>query len=99
MSLSLSLHLLCPGSGNIDKVDLSKLGLIEGSLKQAKDKMANSDLDRKLTELNNVAKSQEEMITDYDRQIKEIQSDIANLNDIKDTLPDGCFNTPSLERP
>lgn len=79
-------------------MDLSKLGLIEGSLKQAKDKMANSDLDRKLTELNNVAKSQEEMITDYDRQIKEIQSDIANLNDIKNTLPNGCFNTPSIER-
>uniref|UniRef100_A0A8C7W261 Laminin, gamma 1 n=1 Tax=Oncorhynchus mykiss TaxID=8022 RepID=A0A8C7W261_ONCMY len=85
--------------GNIDKVDLSKLGLIEGSLKQAKDKMANSDLDRKLAELNDVAKSQEEMITDYDRQIREIRSDIANLNDIKNTLPDGCFNTPSLERP
>lgn len=98
MSLSLSLHLLCPGSGNIDKVDLSKLGLIEGSLKQAKDKMANSDLDRKLAELNDVAKSQEEMITDYDRQIREIRSDIANLNDIKNTLPNGCFNTPSIER-
>ncbi|XP_038859912.1 laminin subunit gamma-1-like isoform X1 [Salvelinus namaycush] len=84
--------------GNIDKVDLSKLGLIEGSLKQAKDKMANSDLDRKLAELNDVAKSQDEMITDYDRQIKEIQSDIANLNDIKNTLPNGCFNTPSIER-
>ncbi|CAB1317552.1 unnamed protein product [Coregonus sp. 'balchen'] len=85
--------------GNIDKVDLSKLGLIEGSLKQAKDKMANSDLDRKLAELNDVAKSQEEMITDYDRQIREIRSDIANLNDIKNTLPGGCFNTPSLEQP
>ena len=79
-------------------MDLSKLGLIEGSLKQAKDKMANSDLDRKLSELNDVAKSQEVMITDYDRQIKEIQSDIANLNDIKNTLPNGCFNTPSIER-
>uniref|UniRef100_A0A6Q2Z0Q9 Laminin subunit gamma-1 n=1 Tax=Esox lucius TaxID=8010 RepID=A0A6Q2Z0Q9_ESOLU len=85
--------------GNIDKVDLSKLGLIEGSLKQAKDKMANSELDRKLADLNEVAKSQEEMITDYDRQITEIRADIANLQDIQKTLPNGCFNTPSLERP
>ncbi|KAL0966040.1 hypothetical protein UPYG_G00289940 [Umbra pygmaea] len=85
--------------GNIDKVDLSKLGLIESSLKQAKDKMANSELDRKLTDLNEVAKSQEEMITDYDRQINEIRADIANLQDIQKTLPIGCFNTPSLERP
>ncbi|KAB5579854.1 hypothetical protein PHYPO_G00199730 [Pangasianodon hypophthalmus] len=85
--------------GNIDKVDLSKLDQIDRSLKEAKEKMAGSDLDRKLKELNDVAKSQEDMITDYDRQIREIRSDIANLNDIKNTLPNGCFNTPSLERP
>ncbi|XP_071392229.1 laminin subunit gamma-1-like, partial [Centroberyx affinis] len=85
--------------GNIDKVDLSKLNLIDESLKKAKGKMADSALDRKLEELNDVAKTQEEMINDYDRQIREIRADIANLNDIKNTLPDGCFNTPSLERP
>ncbi|XP_053739856.1 laminin subunit gamma-1 [Synchiropus splendidus] len=85
--------------GNIDKVDLSKLNMIEDSLKQAKNKMANSDLERKLEELSDVARTQEEMINDYDRQIREIRSDIANLNDIKNTLPEGCFNTPSLERP
>ncbi|XP_030630034.1 laminin subunit gamma-1 [Chanos chanos] len=85
--------------GNIDKVDLSKLDQIDGSLKQAKKKMADSELDKKLKELNDVAKNQEDMINDYDRQIKEIRADIANLEDIKNTLPEGCFNTPSLERP
>ena len=86
-------------AGNIDKVDLSKLNQIDESLKRAKGKMADSDLDRKLTELNDVARTQEEMISDYDRQIREIRADITNLNDIKNTLPEGCFNTPSLERP
>uniref|UniRef100_A0A672NHM3 Laminin subunit gamma-1 n=1 Tax=Sinocyclocheilus grahami TaxID=75366 RepID=A0A672NHM3_SINGR len=85
--------------GNIDKVDLSKLNQIDSALKDAKDKMAGSELDRKLKELNDIAKSQEDMISDYDRQIREIRADIANLNDIKNTLPVGCFNTPSLERP
>nr|CAD27803.1 lamC1 [Tetraodon nigroviridis] len=85
--------------GNIDRVDLSKLNEIDESLKNAKGKMADSDLDRKLAELNDMARSQEDMIVDYDRQIQEIHADIANLNDIKNTLPDGCFNTPSLERP
>ncbi|XP_034039360.1 laminin subunit gamma-1 [Thalassophryne amazonica] len=85
--------------GNIDKVDLSKLNQIDESLKRAKAKMADSDLDRKLAELNDVARTQEEMINDYDRQIREIRADISNLNDIKDTLPIGCFNTASLERP
>lgn len=86
-------------SGNIDRVDLSKLNEIDESLKNAKGKMSASDLDRKLAELNDMARTQEDMISDYDRQIKEIHADIANLNDIKNTLPEGCFNTPSLERP
>ncbi|KTF71929.1 hypothetical protein cypCar_00046011 [Cyprinus carpio] len=85
--------------GNIDKVDLSKLNQIDSALKDAKDKMAGSELDRKLKELNDIAKSQEDMIGDYERQIREIRADITNLNDIKNTLPEGCFNTPSLERP
>uniref|UniRef100_A0A3P8WAY1 Laminin, gamma 1 n=2 Tax=Cynoglossus semilaevis TaxID=244447 RepID=A0A3P8WAY1_CYNSE len=85
--------------GNIDKVDLSKLNQIDESLKRAKGKMADSELDRKLAELNDVARTQESMINDYDRQIREIRADIGNLNDIKNTLPEGCFNTPSLERP
>ncbi len=80
-------------------MDLSKLNQIDSALKEAKDKMAGSELDRKLKELNDIAKSQEDMISDYDRQIREIRADIANLNDIKNTLPEGCFNTPSLERP
>lgn len=86
-------------AGNIDKVDLSKLNQIDESLKRAKDQMKDSELDRKLAELNDVARSQEDMINDYDRQIREIRADIANLNDIKNTLPEGCFNTPSLEQP
>lgn len=86
-------------SGNIDRVDLSKLNEIDESLKNAKGKMSDSDLDRKLAELNDMARTQEDMINDYDRQIREIHADIANLNDIKNTLPEGCFNTPSLERP
>ncbi|KAL4656079.1 laminin subunit gamma-1 [Arapaima gigas] len=90
---------LSVGLGNIDKVDLSKLDQIDGSLKQAKEQMDNSELDRKLKELNDIAKGQEDMITDYDRQIREIRADISNLEDIKNTLPSGCFNTASLEQP
>lgn len=80
-------------------MDLSKLNQIDESLKRAKGKMGDSELDRKLTELNEVARSQQVLIDDYDRQIQEIRADILNLNDIKNTLPDGCFNTPILERP
>ncbi|XP_033885276.3 laminin subunit gamma-1-like [Acipenser ruthenus] len=85
--------------GDIDNVDLNKLKEIEELLAKAKNQMKDNELDRKLAELNGAAKQQEDMIKDYDRQIGEIRADIDNLEDIKNTLPSGCFNTPSIETP
>lgn len=89
-----------PGStGQLDTVDLNKLNEIEGTLNKAKDEMKVSDLDRKVSDLENEAKKQEAAIMDYNRDIEEIMKDIRNLEDIRKTLPSGCFNTPSIEKP
>ncbi|XP_008566171.1 PREDICTED: laminin subunit gamma-1, partial [Galeopterus variegatus] len=85
--------------GQLDTVDLNKLNEIEGSLNKAKDEMKVSDLDRKVSDLENEAKKQEAAIMDYNRDIDEIIKDIHNLEDIRKTLPSGCFNTPSIEKP
>lgn len=85
--------------GQLDTVDLNKLNEIEGTLNKAKDEMKVSDLDRKVADLENEARKQEAAIMDYNRDIDEIIKDIHNLEDIKKTLPSGCFNTPSIEKP
>ncbi|KAK2503340.1 hypothetical protein MC885_013915, partial [Smutsia gigantea] len=85
--------------GQLDTVDLNKLNEIEGILNKAKEEMKVSDLDRKVSDLENEAKKQEAAIMDYNRDIEEIMKDIRNLEDIKKTLPSGCFNTPSIEKP
>uniref|UniRef100_A0A8C0WK76 Laminin subunit gamma-1 n=1 Tax=Castor canadensis TaxID=51338 RepID=A0A8C0WK76_CASCN len=85
--------------GQLDTVDLNKLNEIEGTLNKAKDEMKVSDIDRKVSDLENEAKKQEAAIMDYNRDIEEIMKDIRNLEDIKKTLPSGCFNTPSIEKP
>uniref|UniRef100_A0A6I8N883 Laminin subunit gamma-1 n=2 Tax=Ornithorhynchus anatinus TaxID=9258 RepID=A0A6I8N883_ORNAN len=85
--------------GQLDTVDLNKLNEIEGTLNQAKEEMTVSDLDRKVADLESEAKKQEAAIVDYNRDIEEILKDIRNLEDIKKTLPSGCFNTPSIEKP
>ncbi|XP_013970599.2 laminin subunit gamma-1 [Canis lupus familiaris] len=85
--------------GQLDTVDLNKLNEIEGTLNKAKDEMKVSDLDRKVSDLENEARKQEAAIMDYNRDIEEIMKDIRNLEDIKKTLPTGCFNTPSIEKP
>lgn len=90
---------LLGSTGQLDTVDLNKLNEIEGTLNKAKDEMKVSDLDRKVSDLENEARKQEAALMDYNRDIEGIMKDIRNLEDIKKTLPSGCFNTPSIEKP
>ncbi|KFV96685.1 Laminin subunit gamma-1, partial [Fulmarus glacialis] len=85
--------------GQLETVDLNKLNEIEGTLNSAKDQMKDSDLDQKVSFLEREARKQDDAIQAYNRDIEEILKDISNLEDIKKTLPSGCFNTPSIEKP
>ncbi|KFQ19837.1 Laminin subunit gamma-1, partial [Merops nubicus] len=85
--------------GRLETVDLNKLSEIEGTLNSAKDQMKDSDLDQKVSFLEREARKQDDAIQAYNRDIEEILKDISNLEDIKKTLPSGCFNTPSIEKP
>ncbi|KAF7241285.1 Laminin subunit gamma-1 [Varanus komodoensis] len=85
--------------GRVEPVDLSKLNEIEDTLNTAKKQMRDNDLDRKVADLEKAAKKQASAINEYNRDISTILKDISNLEDIKKTLPSGCFNTPSIEKP
>ncbi|XP_070602395.1 laminin subunit gamma-1 [Erythrolamprus reginae] len=83
----------------VEPVDQSQLSTIEDTLNAAKNQMKDSDLDRKVSELEKAAEKQASAINEYNRDINTILKDINNLEDIKKTLPSGCFNTPSIEKP
>ncbi|XP_029473506.1 laminin subunit gamma-2-like [Rhinatrema bivittatum] len=85
--------------GQLSPVDLNKLIEIEDTLNAAKKQMKDSDLDGKVAKLEKEAKLQDDSIQAYQRDINDIIKDISNLEDIKKTLPVGCFNTPSIEKP
>ncbi|KAH0618288.1 hypothetical protein JD844_017344, partial [Phrynosoma platyrhinos] len=76
-----------------------KLNEIEDTLNTAKKQMRDNDLDRKVSDLEKAAEKQASAINEYNRDINTILKDISNLEDIKKTLPTGCFNTPSIEKP
>lgn len=61
--------------------------------------MKDSDLERKLADLEKAEKEQANAIITYQQDIEDILKDIKNLEDIKQTLPPGCYNTQSLETP
>lgn len=86
-------------AGDLETVDLSKLEEIERTLNNAQNQMRDNDLDRKVSDLEKAAERQASAIDEYNRDIDTILKDIANLEDIKKTLPTGCFNTPHIERP
>ncbi|XP_026559056.1 laminin subunit gamma-1 [Pseudonaja textilis] len=83
----------------VEPVDQSQLSTIEDTLNAAKNQMKDSDLDRKVSELEKAAEKQASAISEYNRDISTILKDINNLEDIKKTLPSGCFNTPHIEKP
>lgn len=86
-------------AGTLETVDLKKLEEIEGTLNIAKNQMTENELDRKVSDLEKAAEKQASTIEEYNRDIETIVKDINNLEDIKKTLPSGCFNTPSIEKP
>ncbi|XP_067846571.1 laminin subunit gamma-1 isoform X2 [Heptranchias perlo] len=85
--------------GQLDNVDVNRLKEIEKTLNNAKDQMKDSDLERKLADLEKAEKEQANAIITYEQDIQDILKDIRNLEDIKQTLPPGCYNTQSLETP
>ncbi|CAH2311352.1 laminin subunit gamma-1 [Pelobates cultripes] len=85
--------------GSLDTVDVGKLKELESTLDNAKSQLRDSDLDRKVAELEESARLQDAALLSYERDIKQIEEDIKNLQDIKNTLPPGCYNTPIIEKP
>lgn len=80
-------------------MDLSKLNELERTLEDSKSQLRNSNLDRKVAELEESARRQDEALISYQQDIDQILKDIENLEDIKNTLPPGCYNTPIIEKP
>uniref|UniRef100_A0A8C5QNT2 Laminin subunit gamma 1 n=1 Tax=Leptobrachium leishanense TaxID=445787 RepID=A0A8C5QNT2_9ANUR len=85
--------------GSLDSVDVGKLNDLERTLDDAKSQLRDSDLDRKVSVLEESARLQDAALLSYQRDIDQILDDIKNLEDIKNTLPTGCYNTPVIEQP
>uniref|UniRef100_UPI00398F0407 laminin subunit gamma-1-like n=1 Tax=Pristiophorus japonicus TaxID=55135 RepID=UPI00398F0407 len=84
--------------GNTAEIDTTKLQRVEDSLQLSKDQLTN-ELRLNLRYLEEAAVQQKEAIAAFDRDIGDILGDIKNLENIRDTLPKGCFNTAAYERP
>uniref|UniRef100_A0A8C3P7R2 Laminin subunit gamma 2 n=1 Tax=Chrysemys picta bellii TaxID=8478 RepID=A0A8C3P7R2_CHRPI len=78
-------------------VDEQALRLLELNLRGARTK--NSQLKEQMAELEKTASLQRLRVQTLERSINEILADIRNLEEIRNNLPPGCYNTNSIEKP
>ncbi|XP_067391238.1 laminin subunit gamma-2 isoform X2 [Emydura macquarii macquarii] len=78
-------------------VDEQGLSLLELDLSKARTK--NSQLKEWMAELEKTASLQRLRVQGLERSINEILADIRNLEEIRNNLPLGCYNTKPIEKP
>ncbi|XP_074858922.1 laminin subunit gamma-2 [Carettochelys insculpta] len=81
----------------VDVVDEQALRTLELNLVTARTQ--KSRLKEQMAELETTANLQRLRLQTLERSINEILADIRNLEEIRNNLPPGCYNTPSIENP
>uniref|UniRef100_A0A0B7B1R5 Laminin domain-containing protein n=1 Tax=Arion vulgaris TaxID=1028688 RepID=A0A0B7B1R5_9EUPU len=84
---------------NLGSVDLQQLMALEKQLDEVEKQMADSDIANKMNELMKKNKYIEEQADRFDLDLSELQAAVANIGDIKNSLPLGCFKTIPIEKP
>lgn len=80
--------------GSVDEEALKKL---ERGLSKARTE--NGQLKKQMAELEQTASLQKLRVQTLERSINEILADIRNLEEIRDSLPPGCYNLKPIESP
>lgn len=81
----------------MDEIDAPLLEDLERRLAKAEEELKSADLDNRMGELRNIREEQNRWMRDYDDEIEKLKRDVANIADIRSSLPDGCFRRLKLE--
>jgi laminin gamma 1 len=81
----------------LDEIDAPLLEDLERRLAKAEEELKSADLDNRMGELRNIREEQNRWMRDYDDEIEKLKRDVANIADIRSSLPDGCFRRLKLE--
>ncbi|KAG5898178.1 hypothetical protein JTB14_013222 [Gonioctena quinquepunctata] len=75
----------------------SDVDRLEEEIKMAEEKLREARLEEKLENLQEEHRSQTDLISQYKVQIAMMQEEVENIEEIIETLPEGCFKRVELE--
>ncbi|KAF0314250.1 Laminin subunit gamma-1 [Amphibalanus amphitrite] len=73
------------------------LDLLERRLEQAESAMAAEQLPSRIDALRTNRTEQQRMVDDYEQQLEELRAEVANIQDMADSLPTECYARVKLE--
>jgi coxsackievirus/adenovirus receptor len=82
---------------NLDEIDGALLEDLERRLARAEQELKDADLENRMGSLKNIREDQNRWMRDYDDEIEKLRRDVANIADIRSSLPDGCYRRVKLE--
>lgn len=81
----------------IGTVNPGFLGQLGEDFADLEDQLRAMTLDEQLSQLEVGAKQQQMLIDRYTLDLTQLQKDVANIQDIREALPDGCYKNIKLE--
>ena len=81
----------------IGEVNPGFLGKLGDDLEDLEDQLRALNLDEQLSRLEVGAKQQQTLISKYTLDLTQLEKDVANIQDIRDALPSGCYKNIKLE--
>ncbi|KAB7502509.1 Laminin subunit gamma-1 [Armadillidium nasatum] len=79
------------------KLDTRDLDLLERRLDEAYKKYEASNIERSTIELESARSWQQRQISLYEEELRLLRIEVDNIQEIKESLPDGCFRQSRIE--
>ncbi|VDM40381.1 unnamed protein product [Toxocara canis] len=83
---------------SLDEVNSEELDELEKQLEEAEKILENADLEKQVEALKEQKIEQDRKITQFKNDIDALQLEVRNLEEIRNSLPDRCFNIINLEQ-
>lgn len=96
-SLLLEVEQIMSELENASTLDEKDIDRLEEQIRITEDKLRDTKLEEKLQQLQKEHKSRNELIEQYKLEIAWLQKEVENIEEVIESLPDGCYRRLELE--